>query len=265
MIYAGLDVGSLTAKAVILRDGEILGKGLIKAKARPEESSKDVMALALAETNIEMTHIDHTVTTGYGKDQIPFSDCSRSEIACHAKGASWSRPSTRTVIDIGGQDAKAIRLDQAGNVVKYRYNDKCATGTGRFLEVMAKALEIGLEEIGTVGDQSSKKLNLSNQCVIFAETEVVSLINEGEAVADIVQGLNRSLTGRVAALAKSIGIKDEVVFTGGVAKNKGVYQALENALNCRLVSLNGFDPQLNGALGAALLAKEISEKDKQAV
>jgi predicted CoA-substrate-specific enzyme activase len=257
MIYAGCDVGSLTAKAVIMKDDQIIGKGLIKAKAIPEESSKEAIDLALAEAGLKLDDIDYTITTGYGKDQIPFSNGSQSEIACHARGAWWCKPTTRTVIDIGGQDAKAIRVDSVGNVVNYRYNDKCATGTGRFLEVMAKALEVELDEMGSVGEKSTKKLNLSNQCVIFAETEVVSLINEGEAVADIVQGLNRSLTGRVAALARSIGTEDEVVFTGGVAKNKGVFQALEKALKCKLVPINGHDPQLNGALGASLLAKEI--------
>ena len=256
MIYAGCDVGSLTAKAVIMQDGKIVGTSLIKAKASPEESSEEVMNLALKDAGLKLNDITYTITTGYGKDQIPFADSSKSEIACHARGAWWSQPSTRTVIDIGGQDAKAIRVDNIGNVVNYRYNDKCATGTGRFLEVMAKALEIELDEMGSIGEKSTKKLNLSNQCVIFAETEVVSLINEGEAVADIVQGLNRSLTGRVAALAKSIGTKDEVVFTGGVAKNSGVFQALEKALKCKLVPINGHDPQLNGALGAALLAQE---------
>jgi predicted CoA-substrate-specific enzyme activase len=257
MIYAGCDVGSLTAKTVIMQDGKIVGTGLIKAKAIPEESSKEVMELALKEAGITLNDIDYTITTGYGKDQITFSDGSKSEIACHARGAWWSQPSARTVIDIGGQDAKAIRVDSIGNVVNYRYNDKCASGTGRFLEVMAKALEVELDAMGSIGEKSTKRLHLSNQCVIFAETEIVSLINEGEDVADIVQGLNRSLSGRVAALAKSIGTEDEVVFTGGVAKNKGVFQALEKALKCTLVPINGHDPQLNGALGAALLAQEV--------
>jgi len=260
MIYAGCDVGSLTAKAVIMKAGKIVGQGIIKAKSSPEESSSEVMNLALAEAGLDIGEIACTVTTGYGKDQISIADHSESEIACHAKGAWWCSSKIRTVIDIGGQDAKAIRVDNKGNVVNYRYNDKCATGTGRFLEVMAKALEIELDEMGVVGEKSTKKLSLSNQCVIFAESEVISLISEGEAVPDIVQGLNRSLTARVAALAKSIGTEDEVVFSGGVAKNSGVFKALEQALRCRLVPINSHDPQINGALGAALLAQEAFEK-----
>jgi len=260
MIYAGCDVGSLTAKAVIMKEGKIIGKSIILAKASPEESSDEVINVALKEAGLNMNDITYTVTTGYGRDQIPFSDVSRSEIACHARGAWWCHPATRTVIDIGGQDAKAIRVDNVGNVINYRYNDKCATGTGRFLEVMANALEVELEEMGEIGSKSTKQLNLSNQCVIFAETEVVSLINEGEEVADIVNGLNRSLTNRVAALANSIGTEDEVVFTGGVAKNKGVSDALGKALKCKFATINGHDPQLNGALGAALLAQELFEK-----
>ncbi len=261
MITAGCDVGSLTAKAVIMQDGKITGTGIIKAKASPEESGQKVMAIALRQAGLKLEDINYAITTGYGKDQITFANSSQSEIACHAKGAWWCKPSTRTVIDIGGQDAKAIRVDDKGKVVNYRYNDKCATGTGRFLEVMAKALEIELDQMGSIGEKSTKKLNLSNQCVIFAETEVVSLINEGEATADIVQGLNRSLTGRVAALAKSIGTEDEVVFTGGVAKNLGVFKALENSLKVTLLSPDGQDPQIMGALGAALFAQEIAENN----
>ena len=264
MIYAGCDVGSLTAKAVIFEGGKIVGKSIIGAMDTPQASSEAVLNRALENAGLKMEDITYMVSTGYGKDQISFANSSESEIACHARGAWWCSPSTRTVIDIGGQDAKAIRVDNVGNVVNYRYNDKCATGTGRFLEVMAKALEVELDEMGAISEKSTKKLNLSNQCVIFAETEVVSLINEGEAAPDIIQGLNRSLSGRVAALAKSIGTEDEVVFTGGVAKNIGVFRALEKNLNCKLVPLNGHDPQLTGALGAALLAQEISNNGHKA-
>jgi (R)-2-hydroxyacyl-CoA dehydratese activating ATPase len=259
MIYAGCDVGSLTAKAVIFEDGKVLGKNVIQAKASPVESAEEVVGAALEQAGLSLNNITYLVSTGYGKDQIPFANSSRSEIACHARGAWWCMPSARTVIDIGGQDAKAIRVNENGNVVNYRYNDKCATGTGRFLEVMAKTLEVALSDMGSIAEKSTKRLSLSNQCVVFAETEVVSLINEGEAIPDIIRGLNRSLSGRVAALAKSIGIEDDIVFTGGVAKNIGVFGSLQRALNCTLKPLNGNDPQLNGALGAALLAKEMYE------
>nr|MBC8246977.1 2-hydroxyglutaryl-CoA dehydratase [Deltaproteobacteria bacterium] len=157
--------------------------------------------------------------------------------------------------DIGGQDAKAIRIDEHGNVIRYSYNDKCAAGTGRFLEVIAEALDIELEEMGELSLKSTEKVNISNQCVVFAETEVVSLVNEGREVADIINGLSRAMANRAASLAKGIGVEQDVAFTGGVAKNRGVALALGQALGHPLMALN-IDPQINGALGAALIAQE---------
>ena len=193
---------------------------------------------------------------------MSFADGDRSEIACHARGAWWCMRSARTIIDIGGQDAKAILVDGEGNVVNYRYNDKCATGTGRFLEVMAEALEMKLEDMGEIALKSTQKINLTSQCVIFAETEVISLINNDAPLPDVVQGLCRSLAGRVAALVKSIGVEEDVIFTGGVAKNAAVYRSLENALKVKFKPLEGKDPQLMGALGAALLAREMAEMNE---
>ncbi len=260
MIHAGCDVGSLTAKAVVLKEGSILDSLLIRAKADPVESADEVMKTLLSRLKLAMQDIDFMVSTGYGKDQVPFTNCcSRSEIVCHARGAWACHPSTRTVIDIGGQDAKVTRVDENGNVLSYRYNDKCASGTGRFLEVMSKALEIELEEMGKIVKKSTRKISLSNQCVIFAETEVISLVNEGVEIPDILAGLSRSLAGRVAALARSVGTEPDVVFTGGVAKNSAVKHALARALNIDLLSPADIDPQVIGAYGAALLARELSE------
>jgi predicted CoA-substrate-specific enzyme activase len=179
-----------------------------------------------------------------------------SEISCHAKGAWWDTPSVRMVIDIGGQDAKAIRIDDTGKVIRYVYNDKCASGTGRFLEVMADALEVEIEEMGAIGKQAKENVTISNQCVIFAETEVISLINEGKAVSNIVNGLHHAMANRVASLARSIGVEQEVVMTGGVAKNNGMFDALAKGLNFPVKALDHVDPQINGALGAALFAEE---------
>jgi predicted CoA-substrate-specific enzyme activase len=168
------------------------------------------------------------------------------------------------VIDIGGQDAKATRMDDKGKVARYLYNDKCASGTGRFLEVMAEALEIPLEELGNVGARSKEKLTISNQCVIFAETEVVSLVNEGKETSDIINALHNALAKRVAALAKSIEVKEDVVMTGGVAKNAGVFNAMSEALNVPLKSIDGVDPQIIGAMGAAFYAQEKASALKNA-
>ncbi len=256
MRVAGCDVGSLTAKAVIMEDDSIRSQAVIPVRTRPADSAEAVLRQALEQADLGREDLAFCMGTGYGQDQIPFADGVSSEIACHARGAWWHAPATRTVIDIGGQDAKAIRLDADGRVIRYAYNDKCASGTGRFLEIMAEALEVDLEDMGAVGAGAVEPLTISNQCVIFAETEVVSLVNEGRAVPDIVDALHRAMANRVAALARGIGVAADVVMTGGVAKNSGVFAALAAGLNTELRALAGIDPQVNGALGAALLAAE---------
>ena len=255
MIVAGCDVGSLTAKAVIMRGDEILAARVMRAKSHPEESANEIMDQALEQAGLVMEEISYCVGTGYGRASIPCARSVESEIACHGKGAQWQMPSVRMVIDIGGQDAKAIRLDDQANVIRYVYNDKCASGTGRFLEVMADALNIDLNNMGEVSLSSQNPISISNQCVIFAETEIVSLVNEGRDIADIINGLHHALAHRVAALAKGIELQDDIVMTGGVAKNKGMFAALENALGKKIKDLDR-DPQINGALGAAIFAAE---------
>ncbi len=255
MITAGCDIGSLTAKAVIMNSEKILAGEVIRVKTRPEVSAEEVMQRAMETAGIDRAEIVCTVGTGYGKDHIPFADNTASEISCHAKGAWWNMPAVRMIIDIGGQDAKAIRVDDQGKVARYIYNDKCASGTGRFLEVMAEALELDISQMGAVGEKSTDRIRISNQCVIFAETEVVSLINEGRNISDIVRGLHHALANRVAALAKSIDVEEEVVMTGGVAKNSGVFRALSDGLGVPVKQLS-IDPQITGAVGAALFARE---------
>jgi len=256
MIVAGCDVGSLTAKAVIMAEDAILSQAVLRVRAQPADAARQVMQQALDEADRAWEDMVFCVGTGYGKDRVPFADRVESEIACHARGAWWRVPTTRTIIDIGGQDAKAMRVDADGRVVRYIYNDKCASGTGRFLEVMADALEVRLEDMGRVGQTARETLAISNQCVIFAETEVVSLVNAGKAVPDIVAGLHRAMADRVAALAGSIGVENDVVMTGGVAKNAGVFDALAAGIGTELKPLDGLDPQIVGALGAALFAEQ---------
>ncbi len=259
MITAGCDIGSLTAKAVILKEKEIAGYAVIRVKTNPGESADEVIRLATEKAGISPADITSTVGTGYGKDYVSFAATTLSEISCHARGAWWSMPSVRTIIDIGGQDAKAIRVDEKGNVARYVYNDKCAAGTGRFLEVMARALEVNLADMGDLSDKSTERIRISNQCVIFAETEVVSLINEGRNVCDIIRGLHRAMANRVASLAKSIEVYEDVVMTGGVAKNSGMFKALSEGLGVPVKALP-IDPQINGALGAALFASDLAGK-----
>jgi (R)-2-hydroxyacyl-CoA dehydratese activating ATPase len=254
MITAGCDIGSLTAKAVIMKDGKIIAMNVILASAHPEKSATDVMKHTVEKAGIKMEDISYCVGTGYGRKHIPFMHSEESEIACHARGAVWQMPSARTVVDIGGQDAKAIRMDEKGNVERYVYNDKCASGTGRFLEIIADSLDIKLEDMGAISGKAKEKLTLSNQCVVFAETEIISLVNEGKEIADIVNALHQAVANRAASLARGILVKPDAVMTGGVAKNSGMFMALERALGVKLYKVE--DPQINGALGAALFAAD---------
>ena len=258
MITAGCDIGSLTAKAVVLQDGKIIASEVILASAQPEKSAVDVMKRALEKAGIKMENIEYCVGTGYGRKHIPFMNSLESEIACHGRGAVWQVPSARTVVDIGGQDAKAIRVDKKGNVERYVYNDKCASGTGRFLEIIADSLDIKLEDMGAISGRSKEKLTLSNQCVVFAETEIISLVSEGKEIADIISALHQAVANRAASLARGILVEPDAVMTGGVAKNSGMFEALERAIGVKLHRVD--NPQINGALGAALFAADkISE------
>jgi predicted CoA-substrate-specific enzyme activase len=255
MYVAGCDVGSLSAKAVIMENGDIVASHVIYAKPEPEESARIVMEKALEKAALSLSDIAYCVGTGYGREAVPFADSTESEIVCHGKGAKWCMPSVYMAIDIGGQDAKAIRVDDEGNITRYAYNDRCASGTGRFIEVMAAALDVPLEKMGELSAQSSNPVALSNQCVVFAETEIVSLVNAGKPLPDIVHGLHNALANRVGAMARSIEIQKDVTLTGGVAKNSGMVAAFEEAIGVEIVK-SEIDPQIMGAVGAALLAGE---------
>ncbi len=258
MIVAGCDVGSLTTKAVILNQKSILGHAVISSTFRPEDSAREVMDRALATSGLAMKDVAFCVGTGYGRERIPFVGKAVSEIACHAKGAHWLMPSVRTVIDIGGQDCKAIKLDAGGNVVKFFTNDKCAAGTGRFLEVMAKILGVSLDELGKLSSQAGEPLQLASTCTVWAQAEVIHHLNAKRSRADIASAVNRAMAGRVAILARSVGIERDVCMTGGVAKNTGVVAALEKLLGTGIRRLR-VDPQIIGALGAAVCAREKME------
>jgi predicted CoA-substrate-specific enzyme activase len=253
MRVAGCDIGSLTAKVVIVNNDTLEATAVIRSVFSPEQSAETVMNQALSQSGLTLSDIDYIVGTGYGKNRIPFANHTESEITCHARGVYSVVPEVRTLIDIGGQDAKVIKISDKGRVSQYVYNDKCASGTGRFLEVMADALEIQIDQMGALHDQAKEMLHISNQCVIFAESEVISLINEGKETPDIIYGLHTALANRASSLARSVGIVPEIVFTGGVAKNSGVAQALEHSIGFPLTSFP-LDPQISGAYGAAILA-----------
>ena len=255
MIVAGCDVGSLSAKAVVVEDGRVVASHVIRARPLPRDSAREVMGDLMRSAGISPDSLDSCVGPGYGRNSIEFADSVESEIACHAKGAWKIVPDARMVIDIGGQDAKAVRFDDRGDVVRYVYNDKCASGTGRFLEIMAEALDVRLEDMGAIAARAQDPVTLSNQCVVFAETEIISLINEGRDISDIISGLHTAMAHRVASLARSIELAGAVTMSGGVAKNPGMFAALQEALQVKIRPM-AIDPQIVGALGAAVIAME---------
>jgi len=255
MIVAGCDVGSLTGKAVILNDGEILSYSIVPTTPKPERTARNAMDEALQKGNLLLEDIEYIVGTGYGRVKIPFANSDISELSCHGKGAHSIAPSIRTIIDVGGQDCKVIKVDKTGKILDFAMNDKCAAGTGRFLEVMAKTLELKLEELGPISLQSKNQAKITAQCSVFAETEVVSLMADGVEVTDIVAGIHDAIASRIMSLVYRVGLEKELTITGGVAKNTGVVAYLEKRLGLTTTKLS-VDPQLMGALGAAITAKE---------
>ena len=255
MIVAGCDVGSLTGKAVILNNSEILSSSIVPTTPKPERTARNAMDEALKKGNLVLEDIEYIVGTGYGRVKIPFANSELSELSCHGKGAHSIAPSIRTIIDVGGQDCKVIKVDKNGKILDFAMNDKCAAGTGRFLEVMAKTLELKLEELGPISLQSKNQAKITAQCSVFAETEVVSLMADGVEVPDIVAGIHDAIASRIMSLVYRVGLEKDLTFTGGVAKNIGVVAYLEKRLGVTTTKLS-VDPQLMGALGAALTAKE---------
>ena len=262
MMVAGCDVGSLTSKAVVLNGTKILASAIIRSKSRPEESAKEVMERALSEAALSLNDMKYCISTGYGRDKIAFADEAISEISCHGKGALWLMPGVQVIIDIGGQDCKAIKLDKHGRIIKFMTNDKCAAGTGRFLEVMAKHLGIRLDELGELSSQAKNHLNLAAACTVWAQAEVIHHINDGKSIPDICAAVNQAMAKRVSIIVNSLGIERNVCISGGVAKNTGVVKSLENLLGVKVKRLPKIDPQMVGALGAAVLAREKLMKEQ---
>ncbi len=253
MPVAGIDVGAGTAKAVILSDHQIQGYSIVKIKGNILEAVDRVTKEALSAAKLTFGELQYVISTGYGRSLVPFANETITEISCHAKGAHYFIPGTRLVIDIGAQDSKGIKLAPDGRVMNFVMNDKCAAGTGRFLEVMAMVLGIELEEMGLISKQSHHPANISNTCTVFAETELISLRAQNMPTEDLVAGLHKALAGRVALMATPLRFEKEIVFTGGVAKNLGVKSALEDRIGMEILVPQ--EPQIAGALGAALWAE----------
>jgi (R)-2-hydroxyacyl-CoA dehydratese activating ATPase len=264
-ITAGVDIGSTASKSLVMLNGNILASVIGPSSANPARTAGEVFRESCERAGIREKDVAYIIGTGYGRSRVTFANDNVSEISCHAAGAYSVMPEVRTIIDIGGQDCKAISLDNGGDLKNFAMNDKCAAGTGRFLDVMSRVLEVDISEMGALDGESQRPASISNVCSVFAESEVINLINEGASVPDIIRGLHDSLTNRVSVLVNRVGLNAELVVTGGVAKNKGVIRALSEKLGIEIKSLESrIDPQIIGALGAAVVAKRKLEKDRTA-
>lgn len=251
----GIDSGSTSTDVVIMdQDQKIVSSIIIPTGGGAQVSADKSLEQALAKAGMERKQIARIVTTGYGRAYIESGDESITEITCHAKGAHYLNPNVRTIIDIGGQDSKAIRIDENGAVQNFLMNDKCAAGTGRFLDMMSKTLGITLENMSTMGLHWKEDIVISSMCTVFAESEVVSLVAQNKALPDIIHGLNKSVASKVGALAARLGKMESYMMTGGVAKNQGIVKALEEKMEESLYICE--EAQICGAIGAALFAVE---------
>ena len=246
----GIDVGSTAAKAAVFENGR-LAETLVCPTGFSSVDAAERLAQQLLARGFDPRRLP-CVATGYGRVAVPYADRVVTEITCHAKGAHFLYPQVRTVIDIGGQDSKVIAIAPDGSVTNFVMNDKCAAGTGRFREMMARTLELSLEEISTVGLQWKEEITISSMCTVFADSEVVSLVAQNKALPDIVHGLNQSVASRAAALYRRAGGTGPCMMTGGVARNQGVVEAIQEKLGQPLFIHP--DAPLCGALGAALFA-----------
>lgn len=262
----GIDFGSTTAKVVILdSDGDIVGSAISQKGAVSDEGVRVALAEALQQAGIEQTAVGKVVSTGYGRRMLDIADRTITEITCHARGAVQLVPEARVVIDIGGQDSKVIAIDANGLVARFAMNDRCAAGTGKFLEVLARAVNIELENMGGVALEATETVGITSMCATFAETEVISLLAEGVSKPVVLAAVHQSIANRTVGLVARVGKRDPVVMTGGVAQNVAAVHYLQKALETELIIPPG--AQIAGALGAALFAlddlrAEIAEKNK---
>jgi predicted CoA-substrate-specific enzyme activase len=255
LYFAGVDIGSTMTKVVLTdRAGNLLSTIKGPTGAEHRQLANEVVRQTLKEAGLQIDDISYIVATGYGRLNVPFADRQITELSCHARGVYSLFPNVRTAIDIGGQDAKCMKIG-SGRLVDFVMNDKCAAGTGRFLEVTAATLCIKLEDMGGISLKATKKVQISSLCTIFAQQEVVALLSRGENLENILAGLHDALADRIAALARRLGIKPDLALTGGVAKNIGMVKAMKEALGCEILVPE--EPLITGALGAAILAKEI--------
>jgi predicted CoA-substrate-specific enzyme activase len=252
---AGVDVGSTQTKAIIIDEArQIVGRALIDTGANVVRAAKNAYVESLGDSGLQEEQIDYIVGTGYGRYRVTFGDIQVTEISCHGRGAVHMFPGTRTVVDMGGQDTKAIRVSPTGEILDFCMNDKCAAGTGRFLEAVAVVFEIPLKDLGTMALAGERPVKIATTCTVFAETEVLSWLSRGKKLEDILLGVHRSSVSRSVGLLRRVGIEPEVTFTGGVALNVGMVSGLNDAVGLPInVSENS---HYMGAIGAALFAMD---------
>lgn len=262
LYFAGIDIGSTMTKAVLIDEDDNL-RSVIKGPTGPEHRrlANEVMGEALDRAGLSIDDISYIVATGYGRLNVPFADRQITELSCHARGVFSLFPNVRTAIDIGGQDAKCMKIAN-GKLLDFVMNDRCAAGTGRFLEVTAATLGIKLEDMGEMSGRATRKIKISSMCTIFAQQEVVALLSQGEKPENILAGLHDALASRVAGLARRLWIQPDVVLTGGVAKNTGMVRAMIQSLGLEILVPE--EPLITGALGAAILAAEAYSKAEAA-
>ena len=254
-IVIGVDVGSLCTKTVILNgEGKILSYDIMRSGHYYEGAAKESIDNALKTAGIKRSDVKYILGTGYGRSSISEADAEVTEITCHARGATRLFPEVHTVIDIGGQDSKVIGIGENGRVTNFVMNDKCAAGTGRFLEVMALALGVDIGEMGDLYFASKKKVEVSSMCTVFAESEVISLFAQGHEKADIAAGIANSIGRRMMGMVGQVGLRERAMMSGGVAKNPGVVRTIEERIETKLLVAE--EPQIVGAIGAAIIASE---------
>ncbi|MFH1082731.1 MAG: acyl-CoA dehydratase activase [Pseudomonadota bacterium] len=260
MISAGVDIGSLTAKAVILKEGQWMASTLIPTGPDSVKAAEQLLERTTKAAALTLEDLDYIVATGYGRVNVPFAHKNITEISCHAKGTSWFYPDVRTILDMGGQDCKAIRINKEGKITDFVLNDKCAAGSGRYLERIARLLEVGLDDVGPRSLAPVKgALPVDNLCVVFGEDGVLGFLRAGEHVNDILAGAADALTSRILSLLRKVGVEEAFSISGGVAKNVGIVKRLEERLG--ITAFLAPDPQMVGAVGAALFAEEMVSKE----
>ena len=253
-IAAGIDIGSATSKVVLLENDDILGYSIMSTGAESANSAQQVLDQAMSRTGLSQEDIGYIVATGYGRIIVPFAQESVTELTCHARGANWLFPSAKTILDMGGQDCKAIRCNGKGQLENFVMNDKCAAGTGRFLELMARVLGLSLDDLGELSLGAEIEIKINSTCAVFAKSEVTTLVREGHKKRDVLAGLHSAISARVYSLLRGVGIETDLVITGGIGKNIGVVRMVEKRVG--LKALLPEEPQIVGALGAALFAQE---------